>query len=87
MIFCAATAPTKPADEKPKQTTGAASGPGGVARGGGRGRRGKGGKERGAILLTALEQEMVDWAVGGFQPSGPQGIQPLPGMSCAEGEG
>ena len=47
-------------------------------RGSWRGRRGRGRGDRGAILLTSLEQEMVEWALGGFQPVGPEGLKPLP---------
>lgn len=28
-----------------------------------------------------LLQEMLDWAFGGFQPSGPSGLKPINGMS------
>ena len=45
----------------------------------GKGKRGRGGRERGAVVLTALEQEMLDWALDGFQPVGPEGLQPTPG--------
>ena len=48
------------------------------ARGGWRGRRGRGRGDRGAILLTSLEQEMLLWALGGFLPVGPEGLKPSP---------
>lgn len=41
-----------------------------------RSRRGRGKGDRGAILLTSLEQEMLLWALGGFQPAGPDGLKP-----------
>ena len=50
-----------------------------ASRGGGggwRSRRGRGKGDRGAILLTSLEQEMLDWALGGFLPAGPEGLRP-----------
>ena len=47
-------------------------------RGGWRGRRGRGRGDRGAILLTSLEQEMLLWALGGFLPVGPEGLKPSP---------
>ena len=46
---------------------------------GGRVRRGKLGRERGSVMMTALEQEVVEWALGGFQPAGIEGLQPSPG--------
>ena len=46
------------------------------SRGSWRGRRGRGRGERGAILLTSLEQEMLLWALGGFLPAGPEGLKP-----------
>ena len=46
------------------------------SRGSWRGRRGRGRGERGAILLTSLEQEMLLWALGGFLPTGPEGLKP-----------
>ena len=49
-----------------------------AGRGGWRGRRGRGRGDRGAILLTSLEQEMLLWALGGFQPVGPEGLKPSP---------
>jgi hypothetical protein len=49
-----------------------------TGRGGWRGRRGRGRGDRGAILLTSLEQEMLLWALGGFQPVGPEGLKPSP---------
>ena len=49
-----------------------------AGRGGWRGRRGRGRGDRGAILLTSLEQEMLVWALGGFLPVGPDGLKPLP---------
>ena len=30
-------------------------------------------------MLTALEQEVVEWALGGFQPAGSEGLEPSPG--------
>ena len=41
-----------------------------------RSRRGRGKGDRGSILLTSLEQEMLLWALGGFQPIGPEGLKP-----------
>ena len=38
------------------------------------------GRERGVVLLTALEQEMIDWALGGFLPMGAEGLKPKPGL-------
>ena len=49
-----------------------------TGRGGWRGRRGRGRGDRGAILLTSLEQEMLLWALGGFLPVGPEGLKPSP---------
>ena len=49
-----------------------------AGRGGWRGRRGRGRGDRGAILLTSLEQEMLLWALGGFLPAGPEGLKPSP---------
>ena len=49
-----------------------------AGRGGWRGRRGRGRGDRGAILLTSLEQEMLLWALGGFLPIGPEGLKPSP---------
>ena len=49
-----------------------------AGRGGWRGRRGRGRGDRGAILLTSLEQEMLLWALGGVQPVGPEGLKPSP---------
>ena len=46
------------------------------SRGSWRGRRGRGRGDRGAILLTSLEQEMLLWALGGFLPAGPEGLKP-----------
>ena len=46
------------------------------SRGSWRGRRGRGRGDRGAILLTSLEQEMLLWALGGFLPVGPEGLKP-----------
>lgn len=31
------------------------------------------------VLLTALEQEMIEWALKGFPPMGPDGLKPTPG--------
>ena len=45
-----------------------------------KGRKGRG-KEKGTILLTALEQEMLVWALNGFLPAGPSGLKPTPGES------
>ena len=45
-----------------------------------KGRKGRG-KEKGTILLTALEQEMLVWALNGFLPTGPSGLKPTPGES------
>ena len=45
-----------------------------------KGRKGRG-KEKGTILLTALEQEMLEWALHGFLPTGPSGLKPTPGES------
>ena len=48
------------------------------ARGGWRGRKGRGRGDRVAILLTSLEQEMLQWALNGFLPVGPEGLKPSP---------
>ncbi len=69
-----------PAEKQEEEAPTVTAGSGGAVRGGGRGKKGKGGRDRGTIVLTALEQEMVDWAFGGFQPIGPQGIQPTLGI-------
>ena len=49
-----------------------------AARSGWRGRKGRGKGDRGSILLTSLEQEMLEWAMGGFLPVGPEGLKPSP---------
>ena len=49
--------------------------------GGGKGGGGKRRKKRlaGDILLTSLEQEILQWALHGFQPAGPEGLKPTSG--------
>lgn len=42
----------------------------------GRGRRGRGRGDKMGIRLTALEQEMIEWAQNGFLPGGKEGLQP-----------
>ena len=37
------------------------------------------GKERGTIYLTGVEKELLEWAMNGFLPTGPQGFKPRPG--------
>ena len=32
------------------------------------------GKERGTIYLTGVEKELLEWAMNGFLPTGPQGL-------------
>ncbi len=44
----------------------------------GRGKRGRAKGEKMAIRLTALEQEMIEWAYGGFLPGGKEGLLPAP---------
>lgn len=51
---------------------------------GSRGRKGRSGRERGTILLNALEQEMVEWALKGFLPAGPEGLRPSPGWQLMD---
>lgn len=41
-------------------------------------KNGRKGRNRGEILLTSYEQEMVEWALKGFLPSGPSGFLPTP---------
>ena len=48
------------------------------------GKRGRSRRERGMVLLTALEQEMVEWAMKGFLPTGPDGLRPTPGDSMRD---
>ena len=43
---------------------------------GGRGRRGRAKGDRSGIRLISLEQEMIEWASGGFFPSGKEGLVP-----------
>ena len=50
------------------------------SRGGKRRRKRAGRGERGNILLNSLEQEMLHWAQHGFQPAGPTGLLPPPGV-------
>ena len=37
------------------------------------------GKERGGIVLTGFEKELLEWAFGGFLPTGPEGLKPKEG--------
>ena len=46
--------------------------------GGGRGDRG----DRGNPLLPSLDREMLQWALGGFQPAGAAGLKPTSGSVC-----
>ena len=41
--------------------------------GGGRG-------DKGRVLLNSLENEMLQWALHGFQPAGPAGLEPTAGQ-------
>ena len=66
-----ATATTESMEEEKSRSTK-------PVRSGWRGRRGRGRGDRGAILLTSLEQEMLLWALGGFLPAGPEGLKPSP---------
>ena len=50
------------------------------AGGGGKRRRRRLAGGRGDILLNSLEQEMLQWALHGFQPAGPDGLKPTPGI-------
>ena len=54
--------PVEPADVVPTESRG--------------GQKTRGRKEKGTILLTSLEQEMIDWAMNGFLPAGPAGLLP-----------
>ena len=44
----------------------------------GKERKGRG-KERGVIYITGAEKELLEWALGGFLPSGPAGLKPKEG--------
>ena len=37
------------------------------------------GKERGGIVLSGAEKELLEWALGGFLPTGPDGLKPKEG--------
>ena len=36
--------------------------------------------DKGSILLNSLEQEMLQWALYGFLPTGPDGLKPTSGL-------
>lgn len=36
-------------------------------------------KERGTIYITGAEKELLEWALGGFLPTGPSGLKPKEG--------
>lgn len=42
-----------------------------------RGKKGHGKGKKGFIRLTSLEQEMIEWACGGFLPAGQDGLRPI----------
>ena len=36
-------------------------------------------RERGVIYITGAEKELLEWALGGFLPTGPSGLKPREG--------
>ena len=44
----------------------------------GKERKGRG-RERGVIYITGAEKELLEWALGGFLPTGPAGLKPREG--------
>ena len=40
----------------------------------------KKGRKTGLILLTGIEKDLLEWALGGFLPTGPDGFKPRPGL-------
>lgn len=69
--------PGNEADQKttppPTETTGGSSSKG---KSRGRGKRGRAKGEKIGIRLTSLEQEMIEWAYGGFLPGGKEALCP-----------